>query len=64
MKLDKRYYQDILEEMAKRLLKDRNRMSQLLDKNLKDSGLTFYYESNDLDVKITFKKKEIRRKQC
>lgn len=64
MKLDKRYYQDILEEMAKRLLKDRNRMSQLLDKNLKDSGLTFIYESNDLDVKITFKKKEIRRKQC
>lgn len=64
MKLDKRYYQDILEEMAKRLLKDRNRMSQLLDKNLKDSGLTFIYESNDLDIKITFKKKEIRRKQC
>ena len=61
MKLDKRYYQDILEEMAKRLLKERNRMSQLLDKNLKESGLTFYYESNDLDIKITFKKKEIRR---
>ena len=64
MKLDKRYYQDILEEMAKRLLKERNRISQLLDKNLKESGLSFYYESNDLDIKITFKKKEIRRKQC
>ena len=63
MKLDKRYYQDILEEMAKRLLKDRNRMSQLLDKNLKDCGLTFYYESNDLDIKITFKKKEIKNRR-
>ena len=62
MKLDKRYYQDILEQMAKRLLIDKNRISQQLDKELKDSGLTFTYETNDLDIKISFKKKEIKRK--
>lgn len=62
MKLDKRYYQDILEQMAKRLLIDKNKMAQQLDKELKDYGLTFNYESEDLDIKITFRKKEIRRK--
>ena len=60
MKLDKRYYQDILEQMSKRLLIDKNRIAQQLDKELKDSGLTFTYESNELDIKIHFKKKDIR----
>lgn len=63
MKLDKRYYQDILEQMAKRLLIDKNRIAQQLDKELKDSGLTFTYESNDLDIRITFKKKEIKNRR-
>ena len=62
MKLDKRYYQVILEQMAKRLLIDKNRIAQQLDKKLKDSGLTFTYETNDLDINLSFKKKEIKRK--
>ena len=59
MKLDKRYYQNLLEQMGKRLLIDKNKIAQQLDKELKDSGLTFTYETNELDIKINFKKKEM-----
>jgi hypothetical protein len=41
-------------------LKEKNKISQKLDRELKDYGYSIVYETKDLNIVIQFKKKNIR----
>ena len=58
MKLNKGYYQYLIERMAKVLLREKNKIAQTLDKELKECGKSFGYANNDIDIVITFRKKK------
>lgn len=58
MKLNKSYYQYLIEDLSKTLLKEKNRLAQILDTEFKDNSLSRLYETNELEIIITFKKKE------
>lgn len=58
MKLNKSYYQYLIEDLSKALLKEKNRLAQILDTEFKEDRLSRIYETNELDIIITFKKKE------
>lgn len=58
MKLNKSYYQYLIEDLSKALLKEKNRLAQILDTEFKEDKLSRIYETNELDIIITFKKKE------
>ena len=57
MKLNKSYYQYLIEDLSKALLREKNRLAQILDTEFKDDKLSRLYETNELDIIITFKKK-------
>lgn len=53
--MNKKYYQQLLEEMAKKLLKEKNKLSQLLETNVKKYKThSIGYSTDDLDIVITF----------
>lgn len=58
MKLNKSYYQYLIEDLSKALLKEKNKLAQILDTEFKEDRLSRIYETNELDIIITFKKKE------
>lgn len=57
MKLNKSYYQYLIEDLSKALLKEKNRLAQILDTEFKEDRLSRIYETNELDIIITFKKR-------
>lgn len=57
MKLDKGYYRAVIEELSKLLLKEKNKLSQILEKEMKEYGRGFGYSTDYLDISIMFKKK-------
>lgn len=60
--MNKKYYQQLLEEMAKELLKEKNKLSQILETNVKKYKThSIGYNTNDLDIVITFREKQKRR---
>ena len=60
--MNKKYYQQLLEEMAKELLKEKNKLSQLLETNVKKYKThSIGYSTDDLDIVITFKEKRGRK---
>lgn len=58
MKLNKGYYQSIIEQLSKILLKEKNKISQELDRGMKEYGYAIRYCTEDLDIRIEFKKKK------
>ena len=60
--MNKKYYQQLLEEMAKELLKEKNKLSQILETTVKKYKThSIGYSTNDLDIVITFREKQKRR---
>ena len=57
MKLDKAYYQNLIEQLSKVLLKEKNKISQILDKEFNYGYKAIGYSTNELDIRIEFKKK-------
>ena len=62
MKLNKSYYQYLIEDLSKALLKEKNRLAQILDTEFKEDKLSRLYETNELDIIITFKKRRINER--
>ena len=62
--MNKKYYQQLLEEMAKELLKEKNKLSQILETNVKKYKThSIGYSTDDLDVVITFKQKRKKEQE-
>ena len=57
IKLDKSYYQYLIEDLSKALLREKNKLAQILDKELKEWGKSIGYSSKEVDITITFKKR-------
>lgn len=57
MKLNKSYYQSIIEQLSKILLKEKNKIAQKLDREFKEYGYAIGYCTEDLDIRIEFRKK-------
>ena len=56
--MNKKYYQQLLEEMAKELLKEKNKLSQILETGIKKYKThSIGYSTDDLDIAITFRQK-------
>lgn len=60
MKLDKGYYRLVIEELSKLLLKEKNKLSQILEQEMKEYGRGFGYSTNYLDIEIIFRKKRVK----
>lgn len=55
MKLDKEYYQNLIEQLSKALLKEKNKISQILDKEFADVMVMLeqfkaYYELDNKEI--------------
>lgn len=62
--MNKKYYQQLLEEMAKELLKEKNKLSQILETNVKKYKThSIGYSTDDLDIVITFKQKRKKEQE-
>ena len=61
MKLDKRYYREVIEELSKLLLKSKDKLSQILEKEMKEEGHRISYSTDYLDISITIEKKVMNK---
>ena len=66
MKLDKRYYCEVIEELSKLLLKNKDKLSQILEEEMKEEEghkIRYFtdYLTDYLDISITFEKKVINK---
>lgn len=59
MKLNKKYYQYLIEEMAKKLLKQKNGLAQMFYTQIKMYKThSIGYSTDDLDIIITIKERK------
>lgn len=62
--MNKKYYQQLLEELGNSLLKEKNKLSQLLLTEVKKKKYhSIMYSTNELDIVITFRQKRKKEQE-
>ena len=56
MKLNKKYYSQVLEELAKLINKDKNKLAQILEHQLKNYSHKFEWSTDEVVIQLSFYK--------